>query len=445
MGRQKIIGGKASTGAQGARVLMIRLLRRPLYLVAGALGAVALTALFVYWAPEPDRSSTHSNVIADAPALVERGRYVALAGNCASCHTRPGRAPYAGGVAFESPLGTIYSSNITSSIEHGIGKWTAKDLRRALHEGIAPGGYRLFPAFPYTSFTLMTDEDVGALYAYLRTLPADEHDPPANDLLFKQRWAMAIWNGLFFKSRRFSADPKQTPEWNRGAYLVEALGHCGACHTPRNRLLAEVTAHAYQGGTLREYVTAGKLRDWTAVNLTSSAYGLKAWSVDDLTKYLHTGFSPRGGIWGPMNEVVGNSTSKLTLDDARDMAIYIKSVPEGGETRTPVTAEQAVLGEAIYRDRCEKCHGASGRGGMFSGPPLAGSAVVQSAELDSLINAVLYGAKPPDGVSLGAWESMRPYADVLTDSEIANVANYVRGSWGNSAAPVDAARVAKQR
>jgi alcohol dehydrogenase (quinone), cytochrome c subunit len=423
----------------------MRSLRRPLYWVSGVLGVVVLTAHFAHRAPEADGSSQGSGVADDTDALVVRGRYVALAGNCASCHTRPGGAPYAGGVAFEAPVGTIYSSNITSSIEHGIGKWTAQDLRRALHEGIAAEGYRLFPAFPYTSFTQMTDKDVDALYAYLRTVTADEYRPPANDFLFKQRWAMAIWNGLFFKPARFKPDPKQTREWNRGAYLVEALGHCGACHTPRNRLMAEVSANAYQGSTLREHVTADKVRDWAAVNLTPSAHGLKTWSVDDLTKYLHTGFSLRAGGWGPMNEVVGNSTSRLTLEDARAMATYIKSLPEGGETKTPVTAEQAALGQAIYHDRCEKCHGASGRGGMFSGPPLAGSAIVQSADPDSLINAILYGATPPDGMKLGAWETMKAYADVLGDTEIANVANYVRGSWGNGAPPVDAARVARQR
>jgi mono/diheme cytochrome c family protein len=146
-----------------------------------------------------------------------------------------------------------------------------------------------------------------------------------------------------------------------------------------------------------------------------------------------------------MNEVIGNSTSKLTLEDARAMATYIKSLPEGEETQTPVTAEQAALGEAIYSDRCEKCHGSSGRGGMFSGPPLAGSAIVQSADPDSLINAILYGAVPPEGMKLGAWETMKPLGDVLSDAEIANVANFVRGSWGNNASPVDAARVAKQR
>jgi mono/diheme cytochrome c family protein len=428
----------------------MRCLRKPPYWLSGVLGVAVLTALFAGRTVDADDSSQGSSASSGADALIERGRYVALASNCASCHTRPGGAPYAGGVKFETPVGVIYSSNITSSIEHGIGKWTAEDLRRALHEGVAADGDRLFPAFPYTSFTQMTDEDVDALYAYMRTVAADEYQPPANDFVFTLRWGMAVWNALFFEPARFKPDPKQSAEWNRGAYLVGALGHCGACHTPRSRFMAEELDKAYQGGTLREYVTGDKVRDWAAVNLTSSADGLKTWSVDDLTKYLHTGFSLRGGAWGPMNDVVGNSTSKLTLEDARAMATYIKSLPakslpEGEQRMTPVSAEQAALGQAIYHDRCEKCHGASGRGGMFSGPPLAGNPTVQSADPDSLINAVLYGATPAEGIKLGAWETMKPYADVLSDTDIANVANYVRGSWGNAAPAVDAARVAKQR
>lgn len=424
-------------------------MRKPPSWVSDLFGAAVLAALLIGPSAHAD-DSTARPVTGGETDAVERGRYVALASNCASCHTRPGGTPYAGGVAFESPVGTIYSSNITSSREHGIGTWTKQDLRRALHEGIAADGDRLFPAFPYPSFTQMTDEDVDALYAYLRTVKADDYRPPENDVVFKQRWAMAIWNALFFTSARYQPDPKQTPEWNRGAYLVGALGHCGACHTPRNRFLAERAEQAYHGGTLREVVTADKVRDWSAVNLTSSADGLKTWSVEDLTKYLHTGFSPRGGAWGPMNEVVSNSTSKLTREDARAMATYIKSLPpkpppETDEKLAPVTAEQASLGQSIYEERCEKCHGASGRGGMFSGPPLAGSAIVQSTDPDSLINAVLYGATPAEGMKLGAWETMKPYAEVLTDTEIAHVANYVRGSWGNSAPAVDAARVAKQR
>ena len=244
--------------------------------------------------------------------LVERGRYLATAANCASCHSRQGGAPFAGGVPFGTPFGTLYSSNITSDPTHGIGNWSSAELRRALHEGISARGYRLFPAFPYPSFTKITDEDTKAIYAYLQTVGADAYDPPANSLMLRQRWGMAVWNGLFFKPGRFQPDAKQSTEWNRGAYLVDALGHCGACHTPRSRFMAEIQEKVYQGGVITELVSAGKVRDWSAVNLTSSPAGLKEWNVAGLTKYLHTGFSPRAGTFGPMNEVIANSTSKLS-------------------------------------------------------------------------------------------------------------------------------------
>jgi mono/diheme cytochrome c family protein len=257
---------------------------------------------------------------------------------------------------------------------------------------------------------------------------------------------MAIWNGLFFRSGRFEPDTHQSAEWNRGAYLVDALGHCGACHTPRNAFMAEKQDEAYQGGVIPEHVDEDKIRDWSAVNLTSSPAGLKEWNVPGLTKYLHTGFSPRAGTFGPMNEVIANSTSKLTVEDVQAMATYIKSLPAGVEgSVTPANAKALESGEGIYRDRCAKCHGDSGRGGMFMGPPLFASAVVRATNPSSLINTILYGATPPKGITLGAWETMKPYADVLSDSDIAAVASYVRGTWGNQASQVDAARVAKQR
>jgi alcohol dehydrogenase (quinone), cytochrome c subunit len=384
--------------------------------------------------------------VANDPALVERGHYLALAGNCASCHTRSGGAPFAGGVPFETPFGKLYSSNVTADPVHGIGNWSPADLARALHEGVSARGHRLFPAFPYPSFTKITDEDVKAIYAYLQTVAADAYDPPSNSFLLKQRWGMAIWNGLFFRPDRFKPDTTQSAEWNRGAYLVDALGHCGACHTPRNAFMAEMQDKAYQGGVVPERVDGDKVRDWSAVNLTSSPAGLKEWTVAGLTKYLHTGFSPRAGSFGPMNEVIANSTSQLTAEDAQAMATYIKSLPAGGEADTRLVDAQALkAGEGIYHDRCAKCHGDSGRGGMFQGPPLFASAVVRASNPASLINAILYGAIPPNGIKLGGWETMKPYADVLSDAEVAAVASYVRGTWGNQASQVDAALVAKQR
>jgi mono/diheme cytochrome c family protein len=393
----------------------------------------------------PANSATNSTAAID-PVLVERGRYLAVAANCASCHTRPGGARFSGGLAFKTAFGTIYSSNITADAVHGIGTWTAEDLKRALHEGVAAKGDRLFPAFPYPSFTKLTDEDATAIHAYLQTVAADAYDPPSNSFLFRQRWAMTIWNGLFFRPGRFTPDTSQSAEWNRGAYLVDALGHCGACHSPRNVFMAEIPAEAFQGGSIREHVDSDKVREWSAINLTPSPGGLKEWSAADLTKYLHTGASLRAGSFGPMNEVILNSTSQLVAEDVQAMAVYIKSLPAGGNANAkPATAQSVKAAEAIYHDRCAKCHGDSGRGGIFMGPPLFASAVVRANNPSSLINAILYGATPPTGMSLGAWETMKPYAGVLNDTDIAAVATYVRGMWGNQASRVDATAVARQR
>lgn len=382
---------------------------------------------------------------APVETAIQRGKYLADAGNCFSCHTRKDKAPFAGGVPFETPFGTVYSTNITPDTETGIGKWRGNDLRRAMHEGIAADGRRLFPAFPYTSYTKVTDADVAAIYAYLRTLRPVRYTPPSNGFLLRQRWALRIWNAMFFEEGRFVPNAENSAEWNRGAYLVEGLGHCGACHTPRNAFMAERPESAHEGGVILGEVAPGRLRPWSAVNLTSAKQGLASWSVNDLTKYLHTGFSPRAGTFGPMNEVIVNSLMKLSSEDVRAMAIYLKSLPAREYNGVTVSLEQARAGEAIYQERCEKCHAASGRGGIFSGPPLAGSAIVQAQNPASLINSILHGTETPQQVSFGAWETMPSYADVLEDPEVAAVSNYVRGSWGNRALPVSRDDVARQR
>jgi alcohol dehydrogenase (quinone), cytochrome c subunit len=256
---------------------------------------------------------------------------------------------------------------------------------------------------------------------------------------------MVSWNALFFNEGRFAPDPARSVEWNRGAYLVEGLGHCSACHTPRNLFMAETAAKAYAGGVIQDTVAQGKLRRWSAVNLTSAKIGLGSWSVNDLAKYLQTGFSARGGTFGPMNEVIVNSLRKLSAADVRSMAVYLKSLPAQDYHGDSVSPQDAAAGEAIYKERCEECHSASGRGGMFSGPPLAGSSIVQVEDPASLINIILYGPETPKDISLGSWETMRSYGAILNDSQIAAVSNYVRGSWGNRASPVKPAEVAQQR
>lgn len=407
-----------------------------------------LLALILQFVATLILSSVAAAVPANQPAesLTERGKYLADAGNCYSCHTLPGAAPLSGGVPFVTPFGTIYSTNITSDRATGIGSWTAGDLRRAMREGIAVDERRLYPAFPYPAFTKVSDADIEAIYAYLRTVKAAYYIVPKNGFLFSQRWMLGLWNILFFTEGRFVPSTTQSSEWNRGAYLVEGLAHCGACHTPRSRFMAEQADKAYEGGVLQAPVAPGKIRTWSAVNLTSAKSGLAAWSISDLVKYLQTGFSPRAGSFGPMNEVIANSLRRLRSDDIHAMAVYIKSLPAARERDSEeVPREEVQAGQVTYKDHCEKCHLASGRGGMFSAPPLAGSAVVLADNPASLINVILYGPHSPPGVLSGSWETMEPYKDVLDDAQVTAVCNYVRSSWRHHAAAVTRANVAEQR
>jgi mono/diheme cytochrome c family protein len=375
----------------------------------------------------------------------EQGRYLAAAGNCVSCHTRPGGAPFAGGLPFTTPLGTIYSTNITPDTQTGIGSWSAADLRLAMQRGVARTGSHLFPAFPYPSFTKISDADIFAIYAYLRTVPAVRYRPPDNGFAFAMRWPMVLWNALFFKPGRFGINLSKSAEWNRGAYLVAGLGHCGSCHTPRNLWLAEQADSAYQGGVLQSAVSQRQERRWSAVDLTSSPRGLGPWSVAELTQYLHTGVSARAGSFGPMNDVIVHSLKFLAPEDVHAIAAYLKSLPARAYADDAVSARQVSEGAPVYKARCEKCHGRSGRGGLFSGPPLAGSAVVQAEDPASLINVILYGPVIPKEISFGEWETMPAYASILNDAQIQAVGNYLRGSWGNRAGAVSSKSVAAQR
>lgn len=396
---------------------------------------------------------------ANAPAapavdpLVEKGRYLATAGNCISCHTRAGGEPFTGGLAFNLPapygfLGQIHSTNITPDPETGIGKWTEEQFVRAMHTGVDADGDRLFPAFPYTSFTLVTTDDLKAIYAYLKTVAPVRYTPPSNGFAFAMRWPMMVWNGLFFKEGRYQPDTAQSAEWNRGAYLVEGLGHCSACHTPRNLLLAERTDVKLSGGVQPDVVEEGKIRAWSAVNLTSASSGLGGWSVDEIAKYLKSGHSTKAGIFGPMNEVIVNSLQHLTAEDAKAMAVYLKSLPPVGDSpQQTLSDEQRTVGEKLYKTHCDECHVASGRGAFMKAPPVAGSAIVQAGNPASLINVILYGAKVGKGgpSPFGAWEDMPSFAKKMSDAEVATLANFLRSNWNNKGGPVSSADVAQQR
>jgi mono/diheme cytochrome c family protein len=383
---------------------------------------------------------------ADEPsAAVGRGRYVAAAANCISCHTRKGGAAFSGGRALATPLGTIHSTNITPDPETGIGSWSADDLKRALREGIAADGRHLFPVFPYPSYTRLRDQDIADLYAFLRTLKPVHAAPPGNDRAFRMRWPMAIWNALFLDEGAYRPDPSQSAEWNRGAYLVRGPGHCGACHTPRAWQLAERPADALRGAVTCDGIDGVGVRDWFAVDLAATRQGLGAWTTGQIVDYLGKGASVRAGSFGPMNAVIANGTRHLSNDDLRAIAVYLKSLTGSDYAGEAVSAGAGQAGAPLYDRNCRECHGPSGRGGIFEGPPLAGSAVVQGANAASLINLILYGSDKPAGIGSASWESMPAYALKFGDTEVAALSNFLRASWGNRAAPVTPEMVARQR
>lgn len=381
--------------------------------------------------------------------LEQTGKYVATAGNCYSCHTVPGGEPYAGGVPFVTDFGTIYSTNITPDSEVGIGTWTKDEFRNAMRKGVRPNGEHLYPVFPYPSFSLLTETDLDALYTYFMSVPSARYVPPDNDLSFpyNQRWLLKFWNMLFLNANREIVDPSQSDEWNRGAYLVEALGHCGACHTPRNFLGAERQDMAHTGNTYLDSIPNGQLRPWSAVNLTSAPSGLAHWSVDDVESYLKLGVNSFATTFGPMNKVIMDSTRHLTDTDVRSMAVYLKSLPANEQEFAPVAATNELLaGERLYGLHCGTCHLPTGKGATDTGPALAGNPVVQAVDPASLINVILYGPElPNDPLPVVERQRHPPYENKLRVSEIAALASYLRSAWGNRGGRVSVEQVENQR
>ena len=368
---------------------------------------------------------------------VERGRYLATAGDCQACHTVQGKKPFAGGRPIPTPFGTIYSANITPDRHAGIGNWTNDQFYRALHQGIGANGDNLYPAFPYPWYTKITREDSDAIKAYLQTLDPDNSTPPGNNLDWPLNYRVVLkgWNDLFFKEGTFKPNTEKSAQWNRGEYLVEGLGHCGACHTPTNVFGAAKKNSRLQGGTLQ---------DWYAPNLAGDLRsGLGAWSLDDITTFLKTGRNKRSAAYGPMSEVITHSTSKLTDDDLKAMATYLKDIPatQAGTQPSKTDAKLLEAGKAIYVDNCSACHRSNGEGlpGMF--PPLKGDATVQDGEPTTIIRLILNGVHAVATDSKPTPLSMPAFDWKLSDEQIAAVASYIRNSWGNSASAVSSSDV----
>ena len=374
-------------------------------------------------------------------SLEERGRYLTLVGGCMACHTRDGGDPFAGGVALETPYGGyLYSSNITPS-EKGIGAFTDEDFATALHEGIAPNGNPYYPAFPYPSFTYVSDEDVLAIKAYLNRVEPSDYVPPEPEL----PWPLGIrdglhaWQELYFEPQRFEPDPNKSDQWNRGAYLVNGLGHCGACHTPRNIAGAKNEDQALSGATRL---------GWYAPSLRAGAdYGIGSYSIDALVSLMQSGeaeaggdrSAPRSTALGPMAEVVHDTLSYMTTDDLRAMAVYMKDLPpveaksQGRDQGHAMDQRLYTLGKSVYEGWCVACHRDSGQGQPPYVPGLRNNPILKQPNANNVVLSILAGASSASSQAFSPYVSMPAYADTLDDRSIAAVAGYLRARWGDDA------------
>ncbi len=376
---------------------------------------------------------------ADDQSAIARGEYLARAGDCIACHTNPGGALFAGGLAMPTPFGTLYSSNITPDHETGIGTWNADQFYAALHTGRFPDGGLMYPAMPFGSYTYVTRADSDAIFAYLRSVPPVHQPNRPNELRFPydNRSLILGWRTLFFNEGEYQPNPAKSAEWNRGAYLVEGLGHCGMCHTPINALGGNTASQAFQGGLI-------PMQNWYAPSLTSNKEaGLGDWSLDDIVSLLRTGISPRGAVYGPMAEVTHDSLQYLDDADVRAMAIYLKSLGQGPPPNTEVTnipaPESSLLlhfGQTVYEAHCASCHGSDGQGMPPQYPPLAGNPSIQMESAVNPIRMVLNGGFPPGTQGNPQPYGMPPFAQTLSDDEVAAVVTYIRAAWGNRGAAV---------
>jgi mono/diheme cytochrome c family protein len=377
---------------------------------------------------------------AQEPALVDRGRYLTEAADCAACHTDPRSGkPFAGGRPIQTPFGTVVAANITPDRKTGIGTWSDKQFDDAVRHGRMPDGM-LYPAMPYPYYTRMSRDDVLAIRAYLRTLTPVENAVHSNQLPFpfSIRAMMHVWDGLYFNDKPYAPDPSKSALWNRGAYLVQGAGHCGACHTPKNFLGGDKARQAFQGYTLQ---------GWFAPNITNDeARGLGKWSVEDIASYLKTGHNRLAAASGMMGEEVALASSRMTDPDLQAIATYLKDQPgQSPPNAAPVNAMSMKAGKAIYEDLCSACHAPDGRGVPYLIPNLAESSSVASRDDTSIVRVVVHGSesvatdKEPTGPAMPAfgWQ--------LNDDQIAAVATYIRNSWGHAASPVTAAEVSKAR
>ena len=437
--------------------------RRILVSLVGIVVAAGIVAIWIIRGPDPmafaggprvelkDYKEADPTGVPKALAqasLVERGEYLAKAADCMVCHTAQGGKQYAGGLGFKLPFGTLYSTNITPDKETGIGNYSDKDFLNAVQRGVRHDGARLYPAMPYTSYTYISDADALAIKAYLFSLPPVRATPPANTLSFpfNQRWAMMFWSEIFNPDTRYEPDTSKSADWNRGAYLVEALAHCGECHTPRNLAFALNNRKKFAGA-----ITAG----WRAFNISSDkATGVGGWRDDDLIAYLSNGHAAgHGTASGPMGEAVDHSFSQLAPEDIRAIVTYLRSVPATASSDLPATlappaspshkdGSQEARGKMVFQGACVTCHGWTGESAISPMATLTGAWAVNDPGATNVAQIVISGTKrhTPDGAL-----SMPAFGNAYSDEEIAAVANYVTARFGSKGSKLTARDVAELR
>jgi mono/diheme cytochrome c family protein len=379
---------------------------------------------------------------------IQRGEYLARAADCEACHATAGGQPYAGGRAFVLPFGTLYSTNITPDKQTGIGNYSDEDFLRSMHKGIARDGTRLYPAMPYASYTYMTDADALAIKAYLFSLPAVNAPHPANTLSFpfNQRWLMAFWSLFFNPDKRFEPSTERSAEWNRGAYLAEAMAHCGECHTPRTLAFSLDNRRKFGGAT-----QAG----WRAYNISSDRQtGIGDWTPEQVGRYIAGGHADgRGTAAGPMGEAVDYSLKYLTPGDVSALTAYVTTVPPVTSHDLPpvkaapapplhsegVTAAIDPRGKEIFEGVCAGCHGWTGVSPVLDTATLTGVRAVNDPTATNVVQVVLSGSSAHGGADMPAFGS------AYSDAEVAAVANYVTARFGATPSSVTAAKVADLR
>jgi mono/diheme cytochrome c family protein len=423
-------------------------MKRILILVLLLIVLVPLAVIGYQMMVEPGANEP-SAPVGNLSEQVNRGQYLALAGDCMACHTARGGAAYAGGRQIATPFGNFISPNITPDTATGIGSWNADDFWRAMHNGKSKDGSFLYPAFPFPNYTMVTRADSDAMYAYFKSVPAVSrpNQPHALRFPYNQRILLAGWRALYFRPGVYQPDSKQSAEWNRGAYLVQGLGHCNACHSNRNVFGATQPGGGLAGGLI-------PIQNWYAPALNSDAEtGLGEWPAQHIAELLKTGVAERSAVYGPMAEVVRRSLQHLSDSDIDAMAGYLKSVPktEAPQTSSMVRGitrnveETLKLGSTLYEKHCAECHKTMGEGVPRVYPPLAANRSITGASAINPIRMVLNGGYPPSTAGNPRPFGMPPFGPFLSDTEVAAVVTYVRNSWGNSAPQVAASEVNRYR